>query len=73
MVEPTNARTRIIAARLCCLAGQRLALVAHFVSLVGLTMSDRSEDDSVLTHLLVERLKAWLDDQARSSIFNAAS
>ena len=73
MVEPTNTRMKIIAARLCCLAGQPLALVAHFVSLVGLTMSDRSEDDSVLTHLLVERLKAWLDDQARSSIFNAAS
>jgi hypothetical protein len=55
------------------LAGQRLALVAHFVSLLGLTMSDRSEDDSVLTHLLVRRLKAWLDEQARSLIFIAAS
>jgi hypothetical protein len=47
--------------------------VAHFVSLVGLTMSDRSEDDSVLTHLLVERLKARLDEQAHSSVFIAVS
>ena len=73
MVEPTNTRMKIIAARLCCLAGQPLALVAHFVSLVGLTMSDRSEDDSVLTHLLVERLKARLDEQAHSSVFIAVS
>jgi len=73
MVEPTNTRTRIIAARPSGWAWQPLALVAHFVSLVGLMMSDRSEDDSVLTHLLVERLKARLDEQAHSSVFIAVS
>jgi hypothetical protein len=72
IVEPTNTGTKIIGARFCCVTGQPLALVAHFVSLVSLTMSDRSEDDSVLTHLLAMRLKACLDEQAHSSIFIAA-
>ena len=47
--------------------------MAHLVSLVRLRMSDRSEDDSVLTYLLVWRLKACLDEQAHSSFFIAVS
>jgi hypothetical protein len=47
--------------------------VAHLVSLVQMTMAGCSEDDSVLTYLLVWRLKTCLDDQAHSSVFIAAS
>ena len=62
MVEPTNTRTRIIAARLLLGAVQRSVLVAHLVSLVRLTMADLSEVDSVPTFLQGWRLKTARGD-----------
>jgi hypothetical protein len=62
MVEPTNTRTRIIAARLLLGALQRGGLVAHSVSLVRLMMTDRSEVDSVPTSLQGWRLKTTHGD-----------